>query len=191
MFENLFESAKPKAVVQRHWRIFAFISMLWVVTFFTTLVEEVCLPNPELHEPLICCSWVSPPPPPLRPEYGPIPVERFICPEVPQGICSEMPTDMPDESDLTTLEPVVKSSKWFERNAIPSDYPRLGYKYLGTFKIDLLISEDGKVISATLVTGSPWGNFVRQTISKWRFKPCRVNGKPVPVVGRFVIEFTL
>ncbi|MBX7221878.1 MAG: energy transducer TonB [Blastocatellia bacterium] len=179
MFENLFESASPKAVKLRHLKFVGVVSTLWVVTFFTTLVEEIVLAPAELEpllEMVVGCLY-SP-----KPRVLPLPMSPFtIC---RRGSYTPEISRFPDIRNR-------KNSIWLERHAIKKVYPNtLNMCLTSTFVVDIVISEQGKVISAKFVRGwSPLAECSIQAALQWRFKPLVVNGKPVQIAGQLKFRY--
>lgn len=143
MFRNLVESAPPKAAFQHRRKILAVISMLWVVTFFTTLVEEVVLAKAELQEPFGYIGVMPVPPP----NFSILTQKRFA----------------------THL---LWKNTSFERRAYLKVYPKLPASLTSTFVVEILVATDGTVLNAKLLKGNRlFANQVMEAALQWKFEP--------------------
>lgn len=64
----------------------------------------------------------------------------------------------------------------------------------GLVTVEMVIGVDGRVQTLEIVEADPPGYFeesVRQTLSRWQFRPGVLNGKPVPTRVRQPVPFTL
>jgi protein TonB len=77
----------------------------------------------------------------------------------------------------------------------PPKYPKSLKKAhaAGDVTVSVVITQDGDVIDAT-VLDSPnpeSSSFALNTIKKYRFKPATLDGKPVAMLAKFVIDFRI
>jgi TonB family protein len=62
----------------------------------------------------------------------------------------------------------------------------------GLVEMELTISEDGSVKSPRVLSGDPLLRAgLTEEVSKWVFRPLRVDGKPVPMTTELTIRFNL
>ena len=62
----------------------------------------------------------------------------------------------------------------------------------GTVNVQVLIDEEGKVVSADPVSGHPLRQqSAASVVRQWRFTPTRLSGQPVKVKGVVVVNFIL
>jgi TonB family protein len=76
----------------------------------------------------------------------------------------------------------------------PKATPRCGKekKVEGRVTVDIVIGEDGNVVSATPASGpDPLHGAARDAAFKARFRPTMVNGKPAKVSGKMSYNFVL
>ena len=60
----------------------------------------------------------------------------------------------------------------------------------GPVGVDVVIAEDGKVETVTLVSGNPvLGKMAMEAIKKWKFIPFKSDGKAIKVIGQITITF--
>lgn len=64
-------------------------------------------------------------------------------------------------------------------------------KKLGALSAEIIVDEKGKVRDVTVIRSADpaFERAARETMSRWRFRPGTLNGKPVPVLVRIYIEF--
>jgi periplasmic protein TonB len=62
----------------------------------------------------------------------------------------------------------------------------------GVVVLDALIDETGKVAETTVVTGPPLlVSSAQESVRNWKYKPARLNGKPIAVHTRVSVRFSL
>ncbi|MEP7271742.1 MAG: energy transducer TonB [Acidobacteriota bacterium] len=79
-------------------------------------------------------------------------------------------------------------------SAYTPPYPELARRtgISGAVQVQILISEDGRVIDATVLNGNPMlRNTALQAARRWVFSPTRLSGMPVKVQGILTFNFTL
>lgn len=125
----------------------------------------------------------APPPPPK-----PIGTPRPDPPPTP----TPAPTPAP-----TPVKPVLMTSQLLQGNAINKaqpPYPEIAKRAgaHGPVQVQVMISEDGRVLTAEILSGHVLLRDVsRQAALQWRFKPTVLNGVAVPVTGVITFDFKL
>jgi TonB family protein len=62
----------------------------------------------------------------------------------------------------------------------------------GEVRVQVIVSEEGKVIEAAIIDGHPLlRDAALQAARQWEFSPKEISGKPVKVVGFLIFNFTL
>ena len=107
-----------------------------------------------------------------------------------EGVKSEL-RDGPDGSVLR-VEPSVQAAKLNDK---PEPvYPELARqaRIQGVVRFDVVVGADGAVENATLIYGHPLlAPAAIEALRRYRYSPTHLNGKPVKVVTRADIPFTL
>lgn len=102
------------------------------------------------------------------------------------------PTPSPTPPDKIRVTTQILSSKAISKPAPP--YPPLAIttRTEGTVAVEILIDEEGKVISATATSGPPMLRAAAQNAAlQARFTPTFLNGRPVKVSGVITYNFKL
>jgi len=79
-------------------------------------------------------------------------------------------------------------------NRFTPPYPEIAKKagIQGQVQVQVLISEDGRVIDATIINGNPLlRNTARDAARRWVFTPTKLSGVPVKVQGILTFDFKL
>ena len=79
-------------------------------------------------------------------------------------------------------------------NKFTPAYPEIAKKAAiqGQVQVQVLISEDGRVIEATVLNGNPLlRNTAREAARRWLFTPTKLSGVPVKVQGILTFDFKL
>ena len=79
-------------------------------------------------------------------------------------------------------------------NKFTPSYPEIARKAAvqGQVQVQVLISEDGRVIEATVLNGNPLlRNTAREAAKRWIFTPTKLSGVPVKVQGILTFDFKL
>ena len=125
-------------------------------------------------------SGEAPPPPPLTPT--PIPT--------PKATPTPMPT--PKTPDIVPMTSVMLQGKAIRKVQPP--YPPMGkaVRASGTVPVQIMISEEGRVLDASVLSGHPLlRDAARQAALQWVFSPTVLNGKGVKVSGVISFNFIL
>lgn len=62
----------------------------------------------------------------------------------------------------------------------------------GQVRLNVIIGKDGKVKNMTLLNGHPaLAKAAMKAVSKWRYKPALLNGKPMEVPTEVTLDFAL
>src|SRR5262249_35455451 len=65
-----------------------------------------------------------------------------------------------------------------------------GVSEKGEVIVEVTVGEDGNVMSAVGITGSPaLVEAALNAVRQWKFNPTKLSGKPVRVIGRIVFKF--
>ena len=105
-----------------------------------------------------------------------------------RNVGQQAPAAVQLRSDAVDVPPRELSSNRQPR------YPRsaLRQKVEGMVRVDLLISEEGRVLEVKLVEGdSPFREAVLDVVRRWRFTPPKDQGRPVQVWGLKTFHFNL
>ncbi|MFL6254614.1 MAG: energy transducer TonB [Pyrinomonadaceae bacterium] len=122
---------------------------------------------------------------------GPAVTETFE-PPPPAAIPTPKPAPPRQETRLITLTSTIISSKAIEKPAPP--YPAIAKaaNVQGTVAVQIVIDEQGKVISAKAMSGHPLlMNAAVQAAYRARFTPTLLGGQPVKVTGSIAYNFLL
>ncbi len=125
---------------------------------------------------ITCNDNVEAPPPPPAP--------------TPKATPTPAPTPKPQE--IVTVPSVILQGKAIRKAQPP--YPQIAkqVKAHGTVPVQITISEEGRVVSATAVGGHPMLQDAAQKAAlQWVFSPTMLNGKPVKVAGVISFNFIL
>ncbi|MBL8195997.1 MAG: energy transducer TonB [Blastocatellia bacterium] len=130
---------------------------------------------------------------------------------LPNGVIGSVPTDKPApppppaKEELKVAEPEAKPIPSIVRRSegviagnalvrVAPDYPALARNgnITGEVKVEILISEDGKVVSTKVLGGH--GLLQKAALDaarQWKFNPTLLNGTPVKVQGVITFRFSL
>lgn len=88
-----------------------------------------------------------------------------------------------DPTPLLTIEQMKKQARSCNPNPVPNGILTKGQHAI----VNLSVTETGKVAELRPNSTAPWGRFVPSWMSleRCKFRPCLVNGKPVPYKGDF------
>jgi protein TonB len=117
---------------------------------------------------------LEPPPPPPTPKATPPPEPAPKTPDI-----------VPMTSTMITGKAIRK---------VQPPYPQIAkqVRAQGTVPVQITISEDGRVLSATVVSGHPTlHDAAKQAAMQWVFSPTVLNGKAVKVSGVISFNFIL
>ncbi len=120
----------------------------------------------------------APPPPPPTP--------------VPTAKATPTPAPTPKTPDIVQMTSVMITGKALRKVQPP--YPQIAkqIKAQGTVPVQITISEEGRVLQATVVSGNPTlHDAARQAALQWVFSPTVLNGKAVKVSGVISFNFIL
>ena len=115
---------------------------------------------------------------------GPVPDDGP--PPPPPGSNTETPRR------VTTISGGVLNGKAISKPA--TAYPAIARaaRAQGSVTVQVLIDEEGKVISAVPVSGHPLlQQSAASAVRQWRFTPTRLSGQPVKVSGVVIINYAL
>ncbi|HXG68593.1 MAG TPA: tetratricopeptide repeat protein [Blastocatellia bacterium] len=101
------------------------------------------------------------------------------------------------ESPISPPKVIRKSTGVLQNEAIKRVEPAypplaLAAKISGSVTVEITVDEEGNVISARAVSGHPLlKDSAIEASRKWKFKPMKLSGTPVKVIGNIVFNFTL
>jgi TonB family protein len=151
---------------------------------------HLLLPETPIGKALtdVIAGEAAPPPPPRPAAAPPAPSTPVPTPPAP---FKPAPTP-PAQSEMRKVsEGVVRGNAIVKAAAI---YPASAKKMqaAGSVQVQVMISEEGRVIEATTISGHPLlrGTAV-DAARKWVFKPTMLNGIPVKVQSTLTFVFTL
>ena len=155
------------------------------------------------------------PPPPPRPDTQQRPVQRPIFtppqqvelpPRTPIGVQTTGETRPPEITQTTVtlpprdppIQPVRRDAQVDPRyaSALQPQYPAAEQRAgrTGTVVIEVTIGTDGRVRSARRVSATSdlfWAAAERQALTRWRFRPATVDGRPVESSRTMTIHFRI
>ncbi|MBI4852952.1 MAG: energy transducer TonB [Acidobacteria bacterium] len=112
-------------------------------------------------------------------------------PPKPDPVVAEPEIEKPKPSIIRRSEGVLKGNTIFQGKP---DYPAIARNsgITGEVKVEILISEEGSVVSTKVISGHPMLQQAALVAAKqWRFNPTLLNGTPVKVQGILTFRFTL
>ena len=160
----------------------------------------------DVHTRVVSANFGAPCVPPCAPSVGvpwgvagaPIP----DTPPPPQPVGTPRPDPPPTPTPAPTpaptpVKPVLMTSTLLQGNAINKvqpPYPEIAKRAgaYGPVQVQVMISEDGRVLSAEILSGHVLlRDTSRQAAIQWRFRPTVLNGVAVPVTGVITFDFKL
>jgi periplasmic protein TonB len=119
-------------------------------------------------------------------------VETAPPPPAPTPKIMPTPTPTPKTSDIVRLTSEMVTGKAIRK--VQPTYPYIAkqVKAQGTVPVQITISEEGRVLNATVMGGHPTlQQAAQQAALQWVFSPTVLNGKPVKVSGVISFNFIL
>jgi len=113
-------------------------------------------------------------------------------PPAPTPKVTPTPTPTPKVPDIVRMTSEMVTGKAVRKVQPP--YPQIAkaVRAQGTVPVQIVISEEGRVMQATVVGGNPTlHEAARQAALQWVFSPTVLNGKPVKVSGVISFNFIL
>ncbi|MFN7930628.1 MAG: TonB family protein [Blastocatellia bacterium] len=113
-------------------------------------------------------------------------------PPAPKPKMEPTPTPTPKPPDVMKVSSVLLQGKAVQKVQPP--YPQIAKtaRIQGTVQVAILISQEGRVISAEAVSGHPMlREAAVQAARQWVFSPTSLNGSSVKVSGVIAFNFTL
>lgn len=113
-------------------------------------------------------------------------------PPTPRPTPAATPTPAPKKQEITKVSEGVLQGKAIRK--IRPEYPAIAKAAhaQGTVQVQVLISEQGQVISASVISGHPLLREVSVRASRqWLFEPTLLSKEPVKVEGILTFKFTL
>lgn len=196
MFNNLPESINFKEDNKKKMISLAFISIVWIFSLSTSTVANIIFYDAQLEEKsleLMCMCMCSPPPPP-PPNYKSVSESLWF---FELNSCGFNHRSEPILEEPLAPKIVKKSESVIRENVIDKVEPQYravarNARVSGAVQVDIIIDEDGKVISAKAISGHPLLRKVSVDSAKqWTFKPFVVKDSPVQVEGILTFKFGL
>jgi protein TonB len=166
--------------------------------------------------PLSAYIPLTPPPPPPEEEEPPKPEPKQMdqLPPPPTPLSSDTPPPQLDTPPLNmeinsqlqsgpplalfgrAIEAMQADSAPMAMNRVPPPYPYLARRrgLEGAVRVRFLVTDRGEVKDINILEAKPPGVFeqtVLSTLPRWRFKPGRLEGHPVPVWVETTVRFNL
>ena len=116
---------------------------------------------------------------------------------IPTPKVTPSPTPRPEPIATPTPRPKIIVSDMLPSKAIKKvqpPYPAIARsaRVQGAVQVQVLISEEGRVVSASTINGHPLLlDASLQAARQWVFSPTQLNGQPVKVSGMLTFNFTL